>query len=167
MDYAAIPTPPGHIKYEDKWFPKWDWHSVVILPRRNLTLADLSKYHTTTPGLDIVFELDDFEDDEDYVAKIFPKVTALAGLKKDKRVKKGWFTYFITGGSGAQDKGTLRICTGRSKTYPSIWGGNHGTADNGRDMHEPIDTPIFQVENITITSLHELFCTVEGLLMTL
>ena len=42
--------------------------------------------------------------------KIFPKLAALAGFVKDKKVPEGWLTF---------KDGTLRICTGKSESPKS------------------------------------------------
>jgi hypothetical protein len=85
---------------------------------------------------------------------VFPKVAALAGYKKDKKVPKGWITL---------KDGILRICSGSSK--PIQCNAPPGTAFHGKDQHKP-DSPegiLFQGK-VEIQSLHHLFCFVEGVL---
>ena len=87
----------------------------------------------------------------------FPKVAALAGYVKDKKVPKGWITY---------KNGILQVCSGSPKAVNC--NAPPGTAFHGEGQHEPDSSEaiLFQ-QKIKLESLHQLFCAVEGLLRTL
>ena len=105
---------------------------------------------------------------EDYVGtlnleKTFPKIAALAGFKKDKKVPKGWITF-----TRRSNQCSLTICTGNAREFKS--NAPKGTAYDGRNQHEPVDEPLFRIPSTeldNISGLQDLFCVVEGLLRTL
>lgn len=86
----------------------------------------------------------------------FPKLAALTGFVKDKTVPRGWLTF--------QD-GTLRICTGKSKSPKSE---APNTAFHGIGQHEPAaEDGVLFTTCARVDSLHDLFCVAEGLLRCL
>ena len=157
---AASIQPAG---LETEGYPYNSWQSVVPLPRSKLT-PQLSNKHKTheqrgfcdAPIVDAVSPTVNLD-------KTFPKIAALAGLRKDKKVPKGWITFTKRG-----DKCSLAICKGNAaETRKS--NAPQGTAFHGKDQHTPVEDPLFQISggSLDIQSLHDLFCVVEGLLMTL
>ncbi|KAG7358311.1 hypothetical protein IV203_014899 [Nitzschia inconspicua] len=131
----------------------YNWHSIVILPSEKL----VGKYgKETEPGFcDCKVVLDDpsLEKLED----IFPKISALAGFGKDKRVPRGWITY---------ENDVLRVVEGQgSPADPNV---PDNCAFEGDGVHKPAgdDKILFRIDK-KMESLHELFCRVEGFLETL
>ena len=139
-------------------FRGYTWHSNVIVPHSKMTSQLEKKYGSEEPGFCDFTKVD--ESDSDVVTRAFPKIAALAGLKKDKKVKKGWISLSKTGNSY-----NLSICSG--KTWPHKSDAPVGTAYDGKEQHNPVDKPLFTRPNIKICGLHDLFCEVEGLLRTL
>ena len=90
----------------------------------------------------------------------FPKIAALAGYRKDRRVPKGWVTFTKRGNTC-----NLVICSGDSVTQK--WEHPKGTAYDGMGQHKPVEEPLIQVSGVEVSGLNDLFCVVEGLLMTL
>ena len=88
---------------------------------------------------------------------VFPKVAALAGKKKDKKVPRGWITY--------QNK-SLLVCTGKVLP-PKRSSPLKGTAWDGLNQFKPEPDAILFSVNIGIRSIHQLLCAVEGLLTSL
>lgn len=139
----------------------YTWQSVVILPRRQLTQQLIKKYRSR--GLEAGFcdapIVSDIEVDQ--ITKLFPNIAALAGLKKHKKIKKGWIRLNKRG-----KRCNLTICFG--DTGPSFGGqAPKGTAFDGQGQHSSVEKPLFEVPNADISGLHDLFCVVEGLLTTL
>jgi hypothetical protein len=139
----------------------YSWQSVVLLPRSQVTEKLQNKYQTQEFGFIDAIEVSDVYND--IVTKAFPKIAALAGLKKDKVVPKGWISFT------RRDKiCKLVICTGSSFSNKS--NAPSGTAFEAVGQYEPVDQPLFQISDgivNQITGLHDLFCAVEGLLRTL
>ena len=141
----------------------YNWHSVVTILQSKVTPQLMSKYKSE--------EQRGFCDApivEDYVGtlnleKTFPKIAALAGLKKDKKVPKGWITF-----TRRSNQCSVSICTGNAREFKS--NAPKGTAYDGRNQHEPVDEPLFRIPSTeldNISGLQDLFCVVEGLLRTL
>ena len=136
----------------------YNWHSDVVLPHQ---ATSSSKYtEDLEPGFcdcEIVppsaapkLELD----------SIFPNICALGGFlgKRKKGAKRGWIRY--------RDN-VLLICSGSGSpnSCPQV---PKGTAYEGRGCRRPAgDTEFLARKSIEISSLQELFCTVEGILMSL
>ena len=141
----------------------YNWHSVVILPRSKLTDTLERRYcENTQQGFcdaAIVADMFRTEGSNDLNA-YFPKIAALAGMRKDSVVPKGWATLTKRG-----DTCNLVICSGNSKVYKS--NAPKGTAYDGSSQHEPAEEEIIQVSGVDIRGLNDLFCVVEGLLMML
>ena len=149
---------------EEKGYAYYTWQSIVPLPRSKLTSQLRSKYKSNerlgfcdAPVVEDLLPTVDLE-------KLFPKIAALAGLKKDKRVPKGWITFTKHG-----KRCTLTICKGNAtEAKKSEAPKSKGLAFEGENQHEPAEEPLFQVScGIEISGLHDLFCVVEGLLRTL
>ena len=140
-------------------YPSYDWQSVVLLPRSKLTTQLTNKYKTKERGFCDAPIVSD--KNPDALTDSFPKIAALAGLKKDKKVPKGWISFTKIG-----ERCSFAVCTGSTRDYKS--NAPKGTAFDGRGHHDPIDQPLFQVSGeIKISGLHDLFCVIEGLLRTL
>ncbi|KAL7546083.1 hypothetical protein ACHAWF_009420 [Thalassiosira exigua] len=147
-------------------YTHYTWQSVVALPESKLTDQLRNKYksnerhgfcdapiigdHARYPGA-LRVDLD----------KMFPKTAALAGLRKDKRVPKGWISF-----TRHRDQCSLRICKGNAQD-PRKSKAPKGLAFEGENQHDPIEGPLFQISGVEIRGLQDLFCVVEGLLMTL
>ena len=142
----------------------YGWHSVVILPRSKLTNALEKKYcnDSSEPGFcDVVMGADMFRTvGSNDLNAYFPKIAALAGYRKDRRVPKGWVTFTKRGNTC-----NLVICSGDSVTQK--WEHPKGTAYDGMGQHKPVEEPLIQVSGVEVSGLNDLFCVVEGLLMTL
>ena len=141
----------------------YNWHSVVILPFSKLTQALDRKYRENTqPGFCDAMECADMfrTVGRNDLNAYFPKIAALAGYRKDRNVPKGWVTFTKRGNTCS-----LVICSGMSVTHKS--NAPKGTAYDGMDQHTPVDEPLIQVSGVDIRGLNDLFCVVEGLLMTL
>lgn len=67
----------------------YSWQSVVLLPRSQVTEKPQNKYQTQEVGFIDAIEVSDVYND--IVTKAFPKIAALAGLKKDKVVPKNGY----------------------------------------------------------------------------
>ena len=148
---------------EEKGYAYYTWQSIVPLPRSKLTSQLRSKYKSNerrgfcdAPVVEDRLPID--------LEKLFPKIAALAGLKKDKRVPKGWITFTKHG-----KQCTLTICKGNAtEAKKSEAPKSKGLAFEGENQHEPAEEPLFQISGgIEISGLHDLFCVVEGLLRTL
>lgn len=140
----------------------YNWHSVVLLPDIKLTPQLNEKYRRNrqTGFCDAPVISGGRKLDVD-LASVFPKIAALAGLKKDKKVSKGWIKFERRG-----RESTLSICSGTSAPFKS--NAPKGTAFDGMSQHHPADEPIIAVASgIEIRGLHDLLCVVEGLLGTL
>lgn len=143
----------------------YNWHSVVIVPRSKLTDALRRKYveNNPEPGfVDVVVPADAFRtagtghDLDTY----YPKMAALAGYRKDRRVPKGWVTFTKRG-----DKCNLVICKGNTQVHYS--NAPKGTAYDGNRQHAPVEDPIIEVSDVDVRGLNDLFGVVEGLLRSL
>lgn len=160
---AASIKPAG---VERDGYTHYTWHSVVALPRANLTELLRNKYKSNEkPGF---CDAPIVEDHNSYpgpstvdLSKTFPKIAALAGLRKDRRVPKGWISFNRRG-----RECNLVICKGNAQEQ----GGPKapkGLAFEGENQHQSVEEPLFQISSLEIRGLHELFCVVEGLLRTL
>jgi hypothetical protein len=90
---------------------------------------------------------------------VFPKIAALAGFRKDKKIpKKGWIRY---------SNNILLVIVGSGSPCSSPKAPK-GTAFEGQSCHAPgpLDTILFRVQE-KIASIHDIFCKVAGLLQTL
>jgi len=158
---AGSKIKPKTSRLHDHDYLCYSWQSVVLLPRSQVTEKLRNKHRTEESGFVDAIEVSDVYND--IVTKAFPKIAALAGLKKDKVVPKGWISFT------RRDKiCKLVICTGSSLSNKST--ASDGTAFEGVGQYEPVDQPLFQISGgivNQITGLHDLFCTVEGLLRTL
>ncbi len=146
----------------DGW-PHYNWHSVVILPESKLTNAMDRKYcDRTQRGFCDAFICRDMATPgrSNNLNAYFPKIAALAGYRKDRRVPKGWITL-----TKRRNNFNLVICSGNCETIKS--NAPKGTAYDGMDQHTPVEEPLIQVSSVDIAGLNDLFCVVEGLLMTL
>lgn len=141
----------------------YGWHSVVMLPRSKLTNALEKKYCADVePGFcDALIGADMFRTvGSNDLNAYFPKIAALAGYRRDSRVPKGWVTFTKRGNTC-----NLVICSGDSVNHKS--NAPKGTAYDGMDQHKPVEEPLIQVSGVNVGGLNDLFCVVEGLLMTL
>lgn len=142
----------------------YSWHSVVILPRSKLTNALEKKYcnSDTEPGFcDVVIGADMFRTvGSNDINAYFPKLAALAGYRNDSRVPKGWVTFTKRGNTC-----NIVICSGDSVNHK--FDAPKATAYDGMDQHKPVEEPLIQVSGVEVSGLNDLFCVVEGLLMTL
>ena len=130
----------------------YNWNSIVLLPMSKSTAAIEKKYGRPRLHDALV---------PDTLTGAFPKIAALAGLKKDAKVPKGWITFVKKG-----DKVTVTICSGNSLTHKS--NAPKGTAFDGDKQHDPEGDPLIVAsDNVEIKGLQDLFCVVEGLLRTL
>lgn len=134
----------------------YTWHSVVVLPASKMTAALSNKYesHTEEGFTDCVRARDA---PSDTLGRIFPKISALAGWKKDAYVPKGWMTFVKKG-----DACSITICTGKTINHKN--NAPKGTAYDGYKQHDPEADPLIDVGGIEIKGLQDLFCVVEGLL---
>lgn len=133
----------------------YNWFSVIVIPRKKLTkkLEDLYG-DDLKPGFCEMEVVD--ESMENGFNNFFPKVAALAGFHKDPKIKRGWITY---------KDGFLRICSGSA--LPVKCQAPEGTAFHGAQQHQPSSPADVVMEAaVAVKSLHDLFCTVEGLLGT-
>lgn len=143
---------------ETDGYAHFDWHSVVILPRSNLTDQLRRKYYDNRElGFCDAAVVDDVSDD---LNAYFPKIAALAGYRKDSKVPRGWITFTKRGRTC-----DLVICKGNSVNYKS--NAPEGTAYDGDGQHRPAEDPIIEVSGVDVRGLNDLFCVVEGLLRTL
>lgn len=93
---------------------------------------------------------------------MFPKIAALAGLRKDKHVPKGWISFTKRGKSCS-----LAICKGNAREAKRSKPPK-GLAFEGEDQHGPVEKPLFEISRgVDIRGLQDLFCVAEGLLRTL
>ena len=140
---------------EDGSCPCYNWHSVVVLP----TEAPQNKTEKYGEGKRRGF-CDCVRPPSAYAGSslncVFPKVAALAGYKKDKKVRKGWVCY--------KNK-TLRICSGNAQKH--TMNAPKKTAYDGKDQFKPESDAILFTADIEITSMHHLLCVIEGFLSTL
>mmetsp|Transcript_385 Transcript_385/g.636 ORF Transcript_385/g.636 Transcript_385/m.636 type:complete len:440 (+) Transcript_385:17-1336(+) len=145
---------------ETDGYPHYNWHSVVIVPTSKRTNALDKKYcDRTQRGFCDAVVCGDMDQSNNLNA-YFPKIAALAGYRKDRQVPKGWITLTKRGNTF-----NMVICSGNCETKKS--NAPKGTAYDGRDQHTPVEEPLIQVSSVEITGLNDLFCVVEGLLMTL
>ena len=148
----------GQPKFDDRYqCPVYSWYSMIILPAES---ANDRLEKRWGQNLEVGFcEMKVVPADASRASlnETFPKLAALAGFVKDKKVPKGWLTF---------KEGTLRICTGKSKSPKS--GAPNGMAFVGAGQHEPEnnDGVLFMME-VPAASLHDLFCVAEGLLRSL
>lgn len=143
----------------DDGCPLYSWYSMIVLPAVSADERARKRWGQTT---EVGFtEVKVVPDGASLPAlnKAFPKIAALAGFAKDKKVPKGWVTY---------KDGTLRICSGKSKS-PKSWSNSpKGTAFLGLDQHEPeCGSCVMFTMSVRAASLHDLFCVAEGLLRSL
>jgi hypothetical protein len=136
-------------------FPYYNWHSVVVLP----TEAPQNKIDKYGKDQRRGF-CDSVRPPSAYAGSslnhVFPKVAALAGYKKDKKVPKGWVCY---------KNETLHICSGNAQKHTT--NAPKKTAYDGRDQFKPESDAILFAADIKITSMHHLLCVIEGFLSTL
>jgi len=134
-------------------FPVYNWYSMIILPAESATDKHKKKWQGRETGF-VDMKVVPADSSLPSLNKTFPKLAALAGFAKDKKVPKGWLTF---------KDGTLRICTGKALS-PKLKA-PPGTAFHGLDQHEPADKAgvLFSVDTDP-GSLHDLFCVAEGLL---
>ena len=136
--------------------PEFNWYSMVILPRDSANDSLMKRWgRNQEQGFS---EMKVVRADATLASLnvTFPKLAALAGFVKDRQVPKGWLTL---------KDGTLRICTGKSKSLKS--NAPNGTAFLGIGQHEPAEEDGGKVLFTTcarVDSLHDLFCVAEGLL---
>lgn len=153
FDYAS----QFKFKTADKGYPLYSWFSVVVCPEDHPPA--LSKRYSSNQEKGFVeLRVAPYPHTTPTINSAFPKLAALAGYRKDKKVPRGWLTY--------QNK-VLRLCTGASVTQKTH-GSARGTAFHGDHGHEPADVSgiLFRMD-IDVESLHHLFCVAEGLLQTL
>jgi len=153
---------------ETDGYAHYTWQSVVPIPRSKLTPHLTSKYKSNEkPGF---CDTPIVEDHSYCVAdpassdldKLFPKIAALAGLRKDKYVPKGWISFTRDG-----DQYILTICKGNARE-PTNSKAPKGLAFEGENQHSSVEEPLFRITGgLEINGLHDLFCVVEGLLRTL
>ncbi|KAK3278639.1 hypothetical protein CYMTET_13436 [Cymbomonas tetramitiformis] len=140
-------------------YPHYTWHSVVIIPREKMTSQLEKKYGTQEAGFTDCVLASDVR--PDLLTGAFPKIAALAGLRKDKKVPRGWISFHKRGNSFG-----LSVCTGNSAVPKS--NAPKGTAFDGDKQHDTVNKPLFKVsKGVEIRGLQDLFCIVEGLLRTL
>jgi len=153
---------------EQEGYTHYTWQSVVTLPRSNFTQNMQKKYQChEKPGFT---DAPIIEDHSSYPAPLpvkledlFPAIAVLAGLRKGKRVPKGWFSF-----SRDDDTWRLSICKGNAQSGTGKLNRPKGLAFEGESQHEPVERPLFQISGrLEIRGLHDLFCVVEGLLRTL
>jgi len=147
----------GKPKTDPKYnFPVYNWYSMIVLPAESATDKQKKKWDGSEEGF-VDMRVVPADSSLPSLNKTFPKLAALAGFVKDKKVPRGWLTF--------KDR-TLRICTGKSLTPKS--NAPPGTAFHGMDQHEPADQAgvLFSVDTEP-GSLHDLFCVAEGLLGSL
>lgn len=156
FDYAS------QFKYstfkDEKWeCPNYTWYSMVVFPY-HVQMRTHQKWFSDQEQGFCEAKIAPSCKHPQHLNDIFPKVATLAGYnKKDKTVKKGWFTY---------KDGTLRICSGKAKVDKG--GSPKFTAFVGLDQHEPDSAESIVAEvQLKIKSLHHLICAVEGLLMSI
>lgn len=155
-DYLHMFNYAAQFKYAQSYeeFPDYTWYSMVVFPHDYN--KSFGKYgQNLEPGF-CDMKIAPVNPGAPPLNTVFPKVAALAGYKKDKKVPKGWITY---------KNGFLRVCSGAPKTVKC--NAPDGTAFHGEDQHEPAspEAVLFQAK-VKIQSLHHLFCVVEGLLRT-
>ena len=161
FDRGATCIPTG-LEPGGDGYPHYNWHSIVLLPTSRLTHKLAFEYEKNAEeGFCDVVRINDASSDP--LTSAFPKITALAGLKKDNKVPKGWITFSKKG-----DKMDIAICSGDT-IVPKGKVVVKGTAVVGSDQHFPVNEPLIQVSSnrAEIKGLHDLFCVVEGLLRTL
>lgn len=156
---------------EEEGWNHYSWQSIVVLPRSKMTQQLQNKYRcnekrgfTDAPIIeDISYYYCGTTTQVGDLDKMFPKIAALAGLKKDKYVPKGWISFTKCGGQCS-----LSICRGNAKE-PKKSKSPKGLAFEGENQHTPVEPPMFQISGglDDIRGLHDLFCVVEGLLKTL
>lgn len=164
LNRGAAMRPAGLL---EEGYAHYTWQSVVALPRSKLTPALAGKYKCNEkPGF---CDAPVVEDKSPGLSSLglegaFPKVAALAGLRKDRRVPKGWVSFRVRGDDGSQ---RLTVCRGNAKET-SRSSRPKGLAFEGEGQHESVEEPLFRISgDIGIRGLHDLFCVVEGLLETL
>jgi hypothetical protein len=150
LDYATrfeVASPNG--------FPSFDWHSVVVLPT-DAPQNKIDKYGEEEERgfCDSVRPPSAYSGSS--LNSVFPKVAALAGYKKDKKVPKGWVCY---------KNNTLHICSGTAQKHTT--NAPRNTAYDGEDQFKPEGDAILFTADIKITSMHHLLCVLEGFLSTL
>ena len=153
---------------EQEGYTHYTWQSVVTLPRSNFTQQLRKKYkcHEKRGFIDCPV----IEDHSSYPAPLpvnlenmFPKIAALAGLRKDTRVPKGWISF-----SRDDMMCRISICKGNARSETRKSNRPKGLAFEGENQHEPVEKPLFLISGgVEIIGLHDLFCVVEGLLRTL
>ena len=148
FDYA---TQFSYATYEGG--PEYSWYSMVVCPDIQKTAKYQSQHQTGFMEVSVAT----YPPNLPFFNAVFPKLAALAGYKKDKKVPRGWLTY--------QNK-TLRICSGATAPHKS--NAPKGTAWDGNSQHDPVDESavLFQMDT-AIDSLQHLFSVAEGLLETL
>lgn len=135
-----------------RWGGETNWHSVVVLPAGT---PNFNKYDVEDGFCDVITVAPPSEPD---LNKLFPKVAALAGFRKDKNVPKGWIRYHsnvlqVISGTGSESAAP------RAPKFTAL-------PAEGVYAPGPSDKIIFQLEQ-KFDSVHALLCKVEGFLMTL
>ena len=138
----------------------YNWHSVVPLPKSKIT-QQLTKKHKREEErgfIDVPIVEDHYhymESPTNDLETMSPKVAALAGLRKDKHVPKGWITFTKIG-----NRCSLAIFKGNACNTPKS-NAPKGLAFEGENQHDPVEEPLFQVSGGgKIKGLHDLFCVV-------
>jgi len=138
-------------------YPHYDWHSVVIIPKSKSTSALESKYaRGSEAGFCDCVNANDGNPNID-MNSVFPKLSALAGWKKDAKVPKGWMTFV------KKDlKCSITVYKGNSQNHKN--NAPPGTAYDGDKQHDPVDDAYLGIDGLEIKGLYDLFCVAEGLL---
>lgn len=164
FNQAASIKPAGIV---EEGYTYYTWQSVVPLPESKVSPQLMNKYKSNEKGgfrdAPIIYGHSSYVNGPVIdLEKLFPKIAALAGLRKDKQVKKGWISFNKRG-----DQCSLSICKGNAKE-PTKSKAPKGLAFEGENQHESVEEPLFQISGgLDIRGLHDLFCVVEGLLRTL
>ena len=128
---------------EDELYPSSTWESVVVVTDEN----KLGKFSNCIAVTEY----------EESLTNIFPKTSALAGWRKDKKIPKGWIRY--------KDRVLQIICGDGSanRCHKSM----KNTAFAGCGVHAPSsDDQVVARVKTKVRSLHDLLCKVESLLST-
>jgi hypothetical protein len=138
-------------------YPNNNWYSMIAFPHEYNKSYGKYGDHLQRGFCDMKQAT---ENSQTELNNVFPKVAALAGYRKDKKVPKGWILY---------KDGTLLICSGNAAKAPDYKSkAPPGTAFHGEDQHDPQSpSDVLVQKKVKIQSLHQLFCVAEGLLRTL
>ena len=150
IDYAC----QFDVSMYDAYCPNYSWYSMVVFPcEHNKKFGPYGR--NLEPGFCDMKQAT--ANSKPKLNTVFPKVAALAGYKKDKKVPKGWIRY---------KDNILLICSGSAQ--PTHCKAPPGTAFYGENQHNPASpNDILLQTKIEIKSLHHLFCVTEGMLRTL